>query len=251
MRKITAVFLFVMVILCLSGCGEEKPTLDIGLEDGTLCGLRLGMSVEETKASGVFNADKFEIIYGDGVLPYDMAVVNPSEGVSILGEDSSLQMIFVDGKLGAAVFDLNMDMTGRENDFTKRDEFFGKRADLISSALENTLGKPIYYSAGGINGSVYPGDDDDEAIRHIVYFVKDGKLLAESDLKGKGLSDYYKNTDFDYIIYARLTKSFITSESELSTRSDAGIIAVQISDRQTLLLSQAVVDSQLSGRMSE
>ncbi len=254
MKKITAVVLLITMMFSFASCGirgHEAETLDIDIKTGTLEGLTLGMSIEDAKASGVFDADKLGVTFGEDILPYDMGVVDYGQGVTLLGEDSSLQMMFIDGKLGVALFDLNMDMTGRVSDFSEREEFFTQRADIISSALENTLGKPTFCSSGSIKGSVYPGDDDDEAIVHLVYFVKDGKLLSEDELKGSGLMEHYAMTDFDFAVASMFTKSFIASEDSLATRSDAGIITVQISSKKALLMAQSLVDEQLAGKKGE
>ncbi|MBR6800977.1 MAG: hypothetical protein IKM61_04425 [Eubacteriaceae bacterium] len=254
MKKITAAVLCIALLFSFASCGingHEVKKLDIDLEKGSLGGLRLGMSVDEAKASGVFDADKLQIIYGEGVLPFDMAYVNSGEGITVLGEDSALEMFIIDGKLSAVTYDLNMDMTGKVSDFSEREEFFTGKAGLITSALKDSLGEPAFYNSGGIKGSVYPGDDDNEAIVQIVYFVKDGKLLSKDDLRGTGLSAHYAQTDFDFAIASMLTKSFIASEESLATRSDAGIITLQIASKQALQQTQSVIDSQLSDKQNK
>ncbi len=254
MKRITAVILLIGMIFAFASCGikgHEVETLKIDLKTGTLEGLSLGMSVEEVKKSGVFAEDKVEMMYGEGLLPFDLAYVKNGEGVTVLGEDSALEMFIIDGKLVAAAFDVNMDMTGRVSDFSEREEFFTYRAELIESALENALGEPTYYSAGGIAGSVYPGDDDKEAIKQIVYFVKDGKVLSKDKLEGNGLTEHYMQTDFDYAIGSMQTKSFIASEESLSTRSDAGTISLQITSKEYLVAAQNQINQQLSDRKSE
>jgi len=254
MKKITAVVLLMAMMFSFVSCGikgNETETLAIDLKTGTLEGLTLGMNVDEAKASGVFDPDKLEIIYGEGLLPFDMAHVKSGEGVTILGEDCALGMFIIDGKLGAVSFDLNMDMTGRVSDFSEREEFFTQRAELVESALEKTLGKPAYYNSTAIKGSVYPGDDDNEAMVQIVYFVKDGKLLSEDEVKGSGLTEHYAMTDFDFVVASMLTKSFIASEDSLATRSDAGIITLQIASKEALQETQSAIDSQLAGKKGE
>ncbi len=251
MKKFTAIVLCIALLFSFASCGirgHEVEKLDIDLEKGSLEGLRLGMSFEEMKQSGVFDAEKIEMMYGEGYLPFDMAYVNSGEGVSILGEDSALAMYIIDGKLSAVIYDINMDMTGRVSDFSEREEFFTQKAELISSALKDALGEPAYYNSTAIKGSVYPGDEDNEAIVQIVYFVKDGKLLSKDDLRGTGFSAHYAETDFDYAIGTMLTKSFITSEDSLATRSDAGTITLQIASKDALQQTQSAVDSQLSDR---
>lgn len=233
---------FILLTICLllfstvAGCADDKPRLEIDVEEGSLGRLRIGMSFEEAKNSGVFDVEDLELYNQDVNAPFFSPAVSRGEGTELLGEDCSLDMSFVDGKLAGISFEVNMYMDDRGVDFSQREEFFTEKADLLENALRETLGEPHYENKTALPGGIYPKEDDTEAVREMMYFVKDGKVLdVPEKIPGKDLMEYCKNTDYDYAVSSFCAKGAIFSEADLNKNPDAGTVLVQLFTKELLL----------------
>ena len=231
MKRVISLILSGLMLICLFGCGDSADGL-IDPESATLNGLRLGMSVDKSGKSGVFDEQYLEYRSKDGIIPYDPASVQRGKGVEYLGEDCALQMYFSDGKLISAQFEVNMNMDERGIDFSQREEFFNEKTALVENSLKEALGEATYELKTSLTGGVYPREDDYEAWRQVVYFIKDGKVLPSGNLVGSKLSEYYNNTDYDYVISSFCVKGVVYTENDFDTTSNAGMVIVQIATKE-------------------
>ncbi len=236
MKKALCILLCILLCTGLFGCSDDKPTLDIDAKEGSLGGLRIGMSFEEAKSSGAFDVEALELYNQDENAPFFSPAVSRGEGTELLGEDCSLDMSFVEGKLSGIYFEVNMYMDDRGVDFSQREEFFTEKADLLEDALREALGKPQYENKSALPGGVYPKEVDTEAVREMTYFIKDGKVL-EDKITAKELTEYMKNADYDYAVSSFCAKGAVYSETDLNTNPDAGTVSVQLNSKELILES--------------
>ncbi len=236
MKRFVLFVIGILLFAVLFGCTGDKPTLDMDIEEGSLGGLKIGMSFEEAKSSGAFDVEALKLYDQDENASFFSPAVSRGTGTELMGEDCSLDMSFIDGKLAGISFEVNMRMDDRGVDFSQREEFFTEKADLLENALREALGEPQYENKSALPGGVYPKEDDTDAVREMMYFIKDGKVLDEK-ISGKELTEYMKNTDYDYAVSVFNAKGAVYSEAELSTVPDAGTVSVQLNTKDLILES--------------
>ncbi len=238
MKKAITILLCFLIVVSVFGCSGEKTTLELNLDEASLGCLRLGMSFEDAKKSGVFDENDIELYNQDVNASLFSASVPAGKGVELLGEDCILDMYFIDGKMASATFNVNMYMDERNVDFSQRDEFFNEKSLLVENALRDTLGNPVYESKTALPGGIYPAEDDKEAVREMIYLIKDGKVIVTSEkIAGSRLIEYLKNTDFDYAVTSFCAKVPVFSEEDFDTVREGGIVYVQICSKEFHLLA--------------
>ncbi len=239
MRKITAIFLSVLMIMCMFGCGDgenDEPIsreLELDIANESLYGMTLGMSFKEFIQADIIEKDD---LTADGIMQeweyYDVGGISAGK-LTLCGYPVDLQTFYKGDKLYHIGMNAFIDVGKLSDDEVEK--AFGEAAGSIEKAVSETAGDPHIELREARSGEVSAENEDDVTL---IYFVKDGKVI-EGEIPFTGTSEdlmqVYRETDYDYALVYTANKPKIPVNRTNNKSSYKTIVSVGLYTKEAIV----------------